>query len=181
MNIYFCAREDLACGTHNRSKPTLTLSCRGYVKSLKHNHCSCAISIFKSILLLVKLSIWIISILLNVIVRITSHLSSISSRVVSSETSPYACLIWFLSFHSTLAVCRVLSLRRARVLLSHCECPSSLRSAQVHSTYLSLTFPIPFQVHVKTSSLDIILSCFDAVPVNHPWYWVVHIVHSLSV
>ena len=52
MNIYFCAREDLACGTHNRNKPTLTLSCRGYVKSLKHNHRSCAISIFifKSIL-----------------------------------------------------------------------------------------------------------------------------------
>ena len=85
--IYFCAREGLACGTHNRNKPTLTLSCRGYVKSPKHDHRSCAISIFlfKSILFAGEIEYLDNLNLLNVIVMIISHLSSISSRVVSSE------------------------------------------------------------------------------------------------
>ena len=74
---------------------------------------------------------------------ITSHLSSISSRVVSSETSPFAYLVWFLSFHPTLASCQVLQLRRA--LFSHYKCPLLLRSAQARSIlsepYFSYIFP----------------------------------------
>ena len=158
MNIYFCAREGLACGTHNRNKPILTLSCRGYVKSPKHDHRSCAISIFlfKSILFAGEIEYLdnlnpskcdrhdhfssFFHLITGGLVR-GVHLSSISSWVVSSEMSPFAYLVWFLSFHPTLASCRVLQLRRA--LFSHYTnvhyCSDLLKLVQYCP---SLNFPI---------------------------------------